>query len=293
MAAPLKVGLNICWFKPEVQIEAAQVAEGLNFDSIWVGEHVGLPKTDRWWKNYPVVVAKGDQGSAADVGFTPDTDFLDPMVVVGALASATKKVRLGIGIYMLALRDAILAARMIATADVLSGGRLDLAVGLGWSEEEYQFTGNDYKTRGRRTDEIIRAIRVLFEEESPEFHGEFFNFGPLGFQPKPIQKPLPIFIGGGTPPAEKRAGRLGNGWHGPETSIPRIRQHLAENGRADEPFRFSNITFGWITRDSLQAMAEAGADQAVVTPWADKKAGEVGREGFADLERYAKEVGLI
>lgn len=293
MPAPLKVGLNVVWFRPELQIEAARLAEQLNFDSVWVGEHVGLPKQGNWWKNYPTVVAKGDRGTIDDVGFGPDSDFLDPMVLLGAIATVTSKVRLGVGIYLLALRDAVLAARMIATVDVLSGGRLDLAVGLGWSEEEYRFTGNDWKTRGRRTDEIIRALRVLFEEESPEFHGEFFDFGPLGFRPKPVQKPLPIFIGGGSPAAARRAGQLGNGWHGHESHIPAIRQHLEEQGRAAEPFRFSNITFGRISPEELRAMADAGADQAVVTPWPGKKVGEVGQEGFADLEVYAKEIGLI
>jgi probable F420-dependent oxidoreductase len=293
MAPPLKVGLNIVWIKPELQIEAARLAEQLGFDSVWVGEHIGLPKNDTWWKNYPTVRAKGDKGSVNDVGFGPDSDFLDPMVVLGAIAASTSRIRLGVGIYMLALRDAVLAARMIATVDVLSNGRLDLAVGLGWSEEEYRYTGNEWKSRGRRTDEIIRAIRVLFEEDAPEFHGEFFDFGPLGFRPKPVQKPLPIFIGGGTPPAEKRAGTLGNGWHGPESSIPRIRQHLAEAGRAGEPFRFSNITLGPVFSEGLARMAEAGATQAVVTPWPGKKVGEVGHEGFAALERYAHDIGLV
>ncbi|MCK9542333.1 MAG: TIGR03619 family F420-dependent LLM class oxidoreductase [Novosphingobium sp.] len=293
MAAPLKVGLNIVWFKPELQVEAAKLGEDLGFDSIWVGEHVGLPKNDQWWRKYPTVVAKGAEGRESDVAFGPDSDFLDPMVVLGAVASVTSKVRLGIGIYMLALRDAVLAARMIATVDVLSGGRLDMAIGLGWNEDEYRFTGNDWKTRGRRTDEIIRAIRVLFEEETPEFHGEFFDFGPLGFQPKPIQKPLPILVGGGTPPAEKRAGTLGNGWHGPESSIPAIRRHMADAGRADEPFFFSTITLGPVSRGELEVMASKGAHQAVVTPWPGKRVGEVGRDGFDDLERYAREIGLI
>jgi probable F420-dependent oxidoreductase len=291
MSLPIKVGLNIVWLKPEVQVEGAQLAESLGFSSVWVGEHIGLPKFPGWWKNYPTVVAKGDKGSEDDVLFGPTSDFLDPLVTLGAVASVTKSVRLGVGIYMLPLRDPLLAAKMIATLDVLSGGRLDLAVGLGWSEGEYRFAGVEWKDRARRMDEIIKAMRVLFEEETPEFHGEFFDFGPLGFEPKPIQKPLPIIIGGGTPPAERRAGRLGNGWHGAAQSIPAIRQHLAEAGRADEPFKFSTITLGAVPRAELEALAEKGVQTAVVTPWR-AKVGEVGREGFADLERYAKEIGL-
>jgi probable F420-dependent oxidoreductase len=296
MAPPLKMGLNIVWLKPELQIEGSQLAEQLGFESVWSGEHIGLPKYEGWWKNYPAVTVKGTAGSAADVAFGPDSQFLDPLVALGAIAGATKTVRLGVGIYILPLRDALLVAKMVATLDVISGGRLDLGVGLGWSEGEYAFTGNDFKKRARKMDETIRAMRVLFEEDTPEFHGEFYNFGPLGFQPKPIQKPLPILIGGGpNPAAERRAGYLGNGWQGMVggESIARIKQHLADAGRAGEPFQFSSTALGPIYSKDLEAMAAAGAHRAVVTPWQNKGVGQVGREGFAQLEAYAKEIGLI
>jgi probable F420-dependent oxidoreductase len=292
MAAPLNIGLNIVWLKPELQVEASQLAEDLGFESVWSGEHVGLPKSPGWWRNYPSVVAKGDQGTENDVSFGPDSEFLDPMVILAGIATVTRKLRLGVGIWMLPLRDAILAARLVGTLDVVSGGRLDLAVGLGWSEGEYEFTNNEWAKRGKKMDETIRAMRVLFEEETPEFHGEFFNFGPLGFQPKPIQKPLPILIGGATPPAERRAGKLGNGWHGPASSIPAIRKHLADAGRAHEPFQFSTITLGPVAVEGLKEMAAQGVQRAVVTPWADTKVGTVGREGLGELERYAKSIGL-
>jgi probable F420-dependent oxidoreductase len=291
MAPPLKIGLNIVWVKPELQVEVCQLAEKLGFESVWSGEHVGLPKYEGWWKNYPSVIAKGDEGTIDDVSFGPDSQFLDPLIALAAIAGATKTVRLGVGIYMLPLRDAILAAKMVASLDVLSRGRLDLAVGLGWSEAEYKYTNNDWKRRAKKMDETIRAMRVLFEHDTPEFHGEFFDFGPLGFEPKPVQKPVPILIGGGTPPAERRAGYLGDGWHGPPESIPAIRKHLAEAGRANLPFQFSTICLGPVYADELKAMADAGVQRAVVTPWLNK-VGEAGREGFAVLERYAKEIGL-
>jgi len=293
MAPPLKIGLNIVWMKPELQIEVSQLAEQLGFESVWSGEHIGLPKYDGWWKNYPSVLAKGEAGTVNDVSFGPDSAFLDPLIALAAISAATKTLRLGVGIYMLPLRDALLAAKMVASLDVISGGRLDLAVGLGWSEGEYAYTGNEWKKRAKKMDETIRAMRVLFEEETPEFHGEFYNFGPLGFWPKPIQKPLPILIGGGTAPAERRAGYLGNGWHGTTASIAAIRQHMADAGRAGEPFQFSSITLGPVYSDGLEAMAAQGAQRAVVTPWPDTKVGEVGREGFAALEKYAKEIGLV
>lgn len=298
MAPPLKVGLNIVWMKPELQIEAAQMAEQLGFYSVWSGEHIGLPKDEGWWKNFPSVIAKGPAGSADDVVFGPDSEFLDPLIMLSAIAAVTKRVRLGVGIYMLPLRDALLAAKMIATLDVISGGRFDLAVGLGWSEGEYASTGNNWKTRGKKLDETIRAIRVLFEEETPEFHGEFYNFGPLGFWPKPVQKPFPFLIGGGAGPAERRAGYLGNGWQGTSHSskasnIATIKQHLADAGRADEPFQFNCTVLEPLDTAGLEAMAAEGVEHVVITPWPKKKVGEVGREGFAVLEAYAKQIGLV
>ena len=102
---------------------------------------------------------------------------------------------------------------MIASLDVLSNGRLDMAIGLGWNEDEYPFTNNEWKTRAAY-ERDHRALRVLFADERPEFHGEFFDFAPIGFQPKPVQQPrLPIHIGGGGPPAV-RAATLGDGWYG-------------------------------------------------------------------------------
>jgi alkanesulfonate monooxygenase SsuD/methylene tetrahydromethanopterin reductase-like flavin-dependent oxidoreductase (luciferase family) len=202
-------------------------------------------------------------------------------------------VRLGIGIYMLALRDPVLVGKTLATLDVISNGRIDMAVGLGWTPDEYSWTGNDWTVRGKRMNELIRALRVLFEEEHPQFQGEFFRFGPMGFQPKPVQKPMPIHIGGGAGPAVRRAGRLGNGWYGNPADIPAIRQELAQAGRQDEPFEFSTITLqGPVPPEQLQAMADMGVDRVVVTPWAGTKVGTVGREGLAVVGQYAKEIGL-
>jgi probable F420-dependent oxidoreductase len=293
MALPIKLGLNLVWMKPELQVRTAQLAEDLGFEGAWSGEHLALPKGDPdWWRNYPSAVALGDKATEDVVNFRPDSPFLDPLIVLAAIAGATKTIRLGVGIYMLPLRDAVLAARMVASLDVLSGGRLDLGVGLGWSEAEYRFTGNDFSKRGRKMDETIRAMRACFETDSPEFHGEFYDFGPMGFAPKPVQKPLPILVGGGTPAAEKRAAYLGNGWHGSPASIPRVKAHLAAAGRAHEPFQFSSITLGAVPRRELEALAAQGVDRAVVTPWVGARLGEIGEEGLAQLERYARDIGL-
>jgi probable F420-dependent oxidoreductase len=291
--APVKVGLNIVWVKTELLAEFAGLAEELGYESLWSGEHICLPNTPDWWKGFPGAQALGDAFTEDMVPFSPDSDFPDPMIVLAQLASVTSRIRLGVGIYMLALRDPVLIGKTLATLDVISNGRIDLAVGLGWNRDEYAWTGNDWKLRGKRMNEVISALRVLFEDDHPEFHGEFFDFGPMGFRPKPIQRPMPIHIGGGAGPAVRRAGRLGDGWYGSPADIPAIRSELEAAGRADTPFEFSTITLqGPVPIDELEAMAALGVDRVVVTPWPATNVGEVGREGLAAVEEYAKVIGL-
>ncbi len=295
---PIEIGLNIVWVRPELVVEFAQRAEALGFESVWSGEHIGLPRTPDWWHGYPAAQAAraaGEPFTEDDVSFGPDSIFLDPMVVLAHLAAATKKVRLGIGIYLLALRDPVLIGRTIASLDVLSGGRLDLGIGLGWTPDEYHYTNNVWETRGRRMDEMIRCLRTLFEQESPEFHGEFFDFPRIGFQPKPIQRPLPIHVGGGTPAALRRAARLGNGWYGMQdpSLFPQLRDELAKSGRDPDAFEISMITLGGpLSPDRLEELSELGVGRVVVTPWPGRKVAEVGREGLDEVERYAREIGL-
>jgi probable F420-dependent oxidoreductase len=293
MAPSLKVGLNMVWVKPEHLVEFAQTAEALGYESLWSGEHICLSTKPDWWKLFPGAEAMGDAFTEEMVPFTPDSLFLDPMIVLAQLATATTRVRLGIGIYMLALRDAVMIGKTLASLDVISSGRIDMAVGLGWTADEYSYTGNNWKTRGRRMNEIIRALRVLWEDEHPEFHGEFFDFGPIGFQPKPVQRPMPIHIGGGGPPAVRRAATLGNGWYGSPLNITEVKAELEVAGRGGQRFEFSSITLqGPVPLDQLEALAALGADRVVVTPWPGTKVGEVGREGLAAVEQYAKDIGL-
>jgi probable F420-dependent oxidoreductase len=289
----VKIGLNIVWAKPADVVAFARAAEDLGYESVWSGEHVGLPAKPDWWKVFPLADIMGDAFTEEMVPFSPRSPFLDPMIVLAHVAAATTRVRLGIGIYMLTLRDAVLVGRTLASLDVLSGGRLDLATGLGWTADEYRFTGNDWSARGKRCNELIRALRVLFEQETPEFHGDFFDFEPIGFEPKPLQTPLPIHIGGGGRPALVRAATLGDGWYGEPDVIPEIERLREEAGRADLPFEYSTVALGPVPLGELEALAEQGVNRVVVTPWPGRRVGEVGREGLDDIERYAAEVGLV
>ena len=293
MSVPVKVGLNIVWVQPAHLVEFARTAEELGFESLWSGEHICLSTRPDRWELFPGSESLGKDFTEDMVPFGPDSLFLDPMIVLAQLATVTSKVRLGIGIYMLALRDPVLVGKTLATLDHISGGRVDLAVGLGWTADEYSFTGNNWTTRGRKMNETIQALRVLWSDEHPEFHGDFYNFGPMGFQPKPVQQPMPIHIGGGGPPAMRRAGLFGDGWYGMPSAIPQVNEERRKAGRADEPFEFTALTIsGGFPSAELEELSALGVTRVVVTPWPGKKVGEVGPEGLADIERYAKEIGL-
>lgn len=296
MPSHVAFGLNIVNVRPDCVVAFAQAAEQLGFESVWSGEHVALPKVPDWARAHPMARILGDRFNERMVGFSPDSPFLDPMVLLAHLAAATSRIRLGIGIYMLVLRDPVLVARTIASLDVLSKGRLDLAVGLGWCEEEYAYTGNDWAVRGRRTDEMLRALRVLFEDPAPEFHGEFFDFGPLGFEPKPVQKPrLPIHVGGQSRAAVRRAAELGDGWYG-TTDLDHfalVREALSEADRAQDDFQYSVITLeGVLPPARIAELVDAGIERIVITPWSRTRTGEVGREGLTAVEKCARACGL-
>jgi probable F420-dependent oxidoreductase len=158
-------------------------------------------------------------------------------------------VRLGTHVLIIPYRDPIFTAKILATLDVLSGGRLILGAGVGWMAEEFTALGRDpFAERGAVTDEYLRAFKALWTEDNPRFDGKYVRVADIGFQPKPVQKPHPpIWIGGHTPPALRRAAELGDGWapiglavpsllQPPEMAakIANLRALLRERGRAED-----------------------------------------------------------
>ena len=190
---------------PENLRTLAQRAESLGFDSVWVSDHIILPrKVDSF---YPYAA----DGVAT---FRPDEDYYDPLATLNFLAGCTQKIRLGTHVLILPYRNPVLTAKMLSTLDVLSVGRVILGAGVGWMEEEFQALGLDtYAQRGAVTDEYIQLFKELWTKDNPEFHGEHYQLSESGFKPKPVQKPHPpIWIGGHTNPAIRRAAKYGDGW---------------------------------------------------------------------------------
>ena len=183
----------------------AQRAESLGFDSAWVSDHIILPRSVDSF--YPYAA----NGVAT---FRPDEDYYEPLAALNFLAGCTQKIRLGTHVLILPYRNPVLTAKMISTLDVLSEGRFILGAGVGWMEEEFKALGLDtFAQRGAVTDEYIQLFKELWTKDNPEFQGENYQLLESGFQPKPVQKPHPpIWIGGHTNPAIRRAAKYGDGW---------------------------------------------------------------------------------
>ena len=180
MKTPLKIGVPLFMLRPEHVATVAQHAEQLGFESVWMAEHLVFPTQIR--SRYPY--------SAEGVPpINPATPLLDPLLVLMQVAARTERIRLGTNVYILPLRHPLAVARMAMTLDLLSGGRLTFGIGFGWLEEEFEATGIDFATRAGRTREYVRAIRSLWTESEPSFAGRYVSFGPLKFEPKPVQKP--------------------------------------------------------------------------------------------------------
>jgi probable F420-dependent oxidoreductase len=183
----------------------AQAAEELGFDSIWISDHVVVP--ERINSSYPYS-ADGQFPSSAT------QPYLDPLACLCFIAGMTRRIRLGTHVLVLPYRHPLLTAKIIGTLDNLSGGRVDLGIGAGWMREEFEaVAAPSYDRRGAVTDEQVRVLKTVWTEEVASFEGEFYRFDRLGAHPLPVQKPHPpIWVGGHTPPALRRTGRIANGW---------------------------------------------------------------------------------
>lgn len=183
----------------------AKAAEYLGFDSIWVSDHVVVP--ERISSSYPYSTDGQFPTSATQ-------PYLDPLAVLCFIAGTTRRVRLGTHVLVLPYRHPLVTAKLVGTLDNLSGGRVDLGIGVGWMREEFEALDSpSYERRGAVTDEQVRVLKAVWTEDVASFEGEFYRFDRLGAHPHPVQKPHPpIWVGGHTPPALRRTARLADGW---------------------------------------------------------------------------------
>ena len=185
-------------------IEFAQVAEALGVHSGWSSDHVCWPA--KFDSKYPYS-SDGSFPAPAGLG------WLDPIGTLLFVAGCTEKLRLGFTVLILPYRPPIATAKQLATIDVVSDGRLILGVGVGWMREEAEVLGMPWNNRGRRSDEQLEIFETLFRDKAPSYDGTYYSFPEVRFEPKPIQQPLPVWVGGNTPAAFRRTARFGHAFH--------------------------------------------------------------------------------
>jgi len=198
----MKIGA-VMFFTAEAMSPAAlgRELEARGFESLWVPEHTHVPSTRL--TEYP-------GGGPLP---RPYYDIMDPFLVLNAAAAATTNLKIGTGICLVVQRDPIVTAKMVSSIDHLSNGRFLFGVGNGWNRDEIENHGTAFATRNHLARERIEAMKTIWTQDEPAYHGEFVNFGPMSQGPKPLQKPHPpIIVGGAFPYAARRAIRYGDGW---------------------------------------------------------------------------------
>ena len=191
--------------------------EALGYDSLWASDHVILPWTIR--SRYPY-------NETGQFPLPANATFLEPLTTLALVAGTTERVKLGTTILVLPHRHPVLAAKMLATLDHLSDGRLIVGAGVGWMEEEITLLGAPFARRGPWSDEAIRIMRTCWSQERASWEGRFFRFDEIACFPQPVRKTIPIWIGGHTPRALRRVAELGDGWHAAFASLDKLEEGL-------------------------------------------------------------------
>jgi probable F420-dependent oxidoreductase len=245
---------------PELLDVVAEGAEQRGIGTIWVGEHVVL--FSEYESHYPYA----EDGR---IPAPPGSGLLDPLITLTYLAARTSTVRLGTAMLLLPQRNPVYVAKEVSTLDWLSGGRVDLGIGVGWLKEEFDALNTPWPARGKRTDEYLEVLRTLWTDDVSSYTGETYELPPCEMFPKPLQDPHPpIHIGGETSAALKRAAYLSQGWHTFNRSPAQLVEGLAEldthldaAGRKRADLRITVCPyFNQLTPDDVERYAEAGAD---------------------------------
>jgi probable F420-dependent oxidoreductase len=215
---------------------------------------------------------------SADYPYTPDgsrmwneeTPWVDPMVAAAAMGAVTSRIGFYTQVLKLGSRNPLLLARQVGSVANLTGGRFGLGVGLGWAPEEFEWCGAPYENRGKRADEMIDVLQLVLGGGMVEYHGEFFDFDRLRMSPTPAS-PVPIYVGGHTQAALRRAVRVGDGWTSAMIKFDDLRtviDQLTElRGDTDKPFEIQAVCVDRFGLDGYRQQAEIGVTDAIVVPW--------------------------
>jgi len=260
----MRFGFHLFMVNPAEHQELARTAEDAGWDSLQVADAPFFP--EQVSVPYPYT----PDGSR----FWPlDLPVLDPWVAITAMATVTERIRFIPSVLRLAIRQPLLEAKSLCSVAAVSGGRVALGVGLAWMPEEFKWLGMDKKTRGARQNEAIQILRLVMGGGYVEFHGKYYDFDRLIMAPVP-ETPVPIYVGGTSKPALKRAARFGDGWIGVMHPLDTIEGTIAELnglrrefGRENEPFDIMLHCPDAQTVDDIRRLEDLGVTDLQITPW--------------------------
>jgi probable F420-dependent oxidoreductase len=274
-------------------VELAKAAERCGFHTLTLSDHLFYADFD---SPYPY-------SRSGRPRWTAETHWPDVWVAIGAMAAVTGRLRFAPNVYIAPARDLFTVAKAVSTAAVLSRDRVTFGVGVGWCKEEFLQTGQDFHTRGRRLDEMLPLLRRLWAGGTVEHHGTFFDLGPLSIAPVP-ERPIPVFVGGDSEAALRRAARVGDGWLGNriyteeqlDGVLADLRGHLKEHGRAEDDLEIIAPLAMLPDADAYRRLADKGVTGTFAAPWWLASDEERRRHGdgldlkIATMERFAEEI---
>jgi probable F420-dependent oxidoreductase len=260
----MRFWLALAFVPTDQLVPLARAAEEAGFEGVTLSDHLFYPRDLR--SAYPYSA----DGSPP---FGPDTPWPDPWVAIGAMAAVTTKLRFTTNVYVAPARDVVSVAKLVSTAAVLSEGRVMAGFSAGWMREEFEATGQDFETRGRRLDEMITSLRTLWAGRWTEIDG----VGSVKIEPVPTE-PIRILIGGDSPAALRRAAHVGDGWIANALTVERAEERLSEldrlrkdAGRDGQPFEVVAPILARPDGDLINRLAKLGVTGMIVAPWAPSR----------------------
>ena len=266
----MKVGVipvNIDVDSIDQVVDLARLAESLKYESVWTQERVMAPLDYK--SKYPY-------NASGRLGLPPETNCLDPLVALAAVAAVTTEIRIGTGVNILSQVNPLYLAKQAASLDFVSKGRFILGVGIGWLREDYEALGVPFERRGARFDDYLEAMRKVWSTEVVEHESEFLSWRGFKSHPLPVQTNFPVVIGGGRGKVFERTAKLGNGWYAPgwyatsddlkllESYIERLRNQCDQIGRDLSEIEITCMWPGRGGREFLGELAAVGVGRVLV-----------------------------
>jgi probable F420-dependent oxidoreductase len=284
---------------PTELIGVARLLDDAGYHGLMVSDHLVFPRDLE--SRYPY--SPHPDGRPI---WGPDTVWPDPWVLIGAMAAVTRQLHFTTNIYVAPMRPILQVAKEVGTASVISGGRVALGAGAGWMREEFELQDQDFTNRGKRFTEMIGALRELWRGGWVEFHGDYYDLPALTMEPHPAE-PIPIYVGGHSDAALRRAAKVADGWIGnaypwdeAAHHVGRLKEFLADEGRADDEFEIICGLYAMPEPELFErAESELGITATLCRPWAlDPEIRRLEADGGAppaeayreSIERFAADV---